>query len=144
MGKIDIDRLELLVPRLADDPRVSLAFLFGSYARGQAGPLSDVDIALRLADGVARECYAEIRLAYMATVAQVLGDDRVDVIVLNTAPPLLAHEAIRGRVLFERSPEERVRFVVDVQRRYLDLKHLYAIDAAYLRERLARGTYGKP
>ena len=73
-----------------------------------------------------------------------LRDDRVDVVILNTAPPLLRHQVVMGRILFERSPEARVEFIVDVQRKYLDLKSFYAIDHAYTKQRLKDGTFGQP
>lgn len=143
-GRIEISRLETLIPLLAADQGIVLAFLFGSYARGQSGPLSDVDLAILLSPGVPSDQYLEYRLRYIAEASRVLNDGRVDVVVLNTAPPLLSHEAIKGRVLFERSPEERVEYIVRVQRIYLDLKPFYAIDHAYMEQRLKEGRFGKP
>lgn len=37
------DRMKDLAPILEKDKRVKFAYLFGSRARGQAGPLSDTD-----------------------------------------------------------------------------------------------------
>ncbi len=143
-GKIAIERIAMLIPIFAADEGIVLAFLFGSYARGAAGNLSDVDLALLLAPSVPMAKYLNYRLQYIEQAMRALRDDRVDVVLLNTAPPLLKHEAIKGRVLFERSPEARVKFVVDTQRKYLDLKYYYAIDYAYLRQRLKEGTFGQP
>ncbi len=140
---IDIRGLGSVIPILAADEGVVLAYLFGSYACGTANTLSDLDIALLLGAQVPRDAYFDYRARYVATISAALRDDRIDVVLLNSAPPLLAHEAIKGRVLFERSPEARVHFEVGVQRKYLDLKHLYAIDHAYMRRRLAEGTYGQ-
>ena len=143
-GKIDIDRLENLIPSFENDPGIVLAYLFGSYAVGAPSALSDVDIAILLAPNVPREKYLDYRVKYISLTARLLHDDRVDVIVLNAAPPLLAHQAIKGKALFERSPEARVKFEVDTQRKYLDLKSFYAIDAAYTRQRILEGRFGKP
>ncbi len=143
-GKIEINRIEQLAPMFAADPGIVLAFLFGSYAQNRANTLSDVDLALLLSSEIPPEKYLDYRLHYATAAMQALHDDRVDVVILNTAPPLLAHEAIKGHVLFERSPEARVRYTVDVQRRYLDLKSFYAIDYAYMRQRLKEGTFGQP
>lgn len=144
VGKIEMSRIDDLEPAFAMDESVLLAFLFGSYARGEENGLSDVDVALLLSPDVPREKYFDIRLRYANRIAQSLHDDRVDVVILNTAPPLLRHEAIKGRVLFERSPETRVQFIVDVQRKYLDLKPFYAIDHAYMHKRLKEGRFGQP
>jgi predicted nucleotidyltransferase len=95
-GKIEISRIEQLVPTFAADDAIVLAFLFGSYAHGQGNALSDVDIALVLSSSVPPGNYLDYRLRYFSEVSKVLHDDRVDVIILNHAPPLLAHEAITG------------------------------------------------
>lgn len=144
IGRLDLARLNALVPLLEQDRGIELAYLFGSYARNAANALSDVDVALLLAPSVSHDQYLDYRLRYFSTISELIHDDRVDVVVLNGKPPLLAHEAIKGRLLFERSPEARVAFVVDVQRRYLDLKYFYAIDYEYMRERLKEGRFGQP
>jgi len=143
-GKIAIERIGTLIPVFAADAGIVLAYLFGSYARGTAGNLSDVDIALLLAPSVPKAEYLNYRLKYITQVMRALRDDRVDVVLLNMAPPLLKHEAIKGRVLFERSPEVRVEFIMDTQRKYLDLKYFYAIDYAYMWQRFKEGTFGQP
>ncbi len=142
-GKIDVTRLTSLAPTFAEDAGIVLAFLFGSYAHDQANLTSDVDLALLLSRDVTPEQYLDYRLKYANLAMEALRDDRVDVVILNTAPPLLRHEVVKGRILFERSPEARVEFIVDVQRKYLDLKPFYAIDYAYMKQRLKDGTFGK-
>lgn len=142
--EIDITRLDALVPLFGTDEGIVLAFLFGSHARGHAGPLSDVDLGILLAPSVSRDQYLDYQLKYIDEVSRLLHDDRVDLIILNTASPLLAHEAIRGRLLFERSPEARVDYIVGVQRKYLDLKPFYAIDHRYMEQRLKEGKFGQP
>lgn len=143
-GKIEINRIEKLIPVLRDDPGIVLAYLFGSYAAGNQSALSDVDIAILLAPNVSRAAYMQYRLNYLSLAAKIFQDDRVDVVILNAAPPLLAHQAIKGRLLFERSPEARVEYVVSAQSKYLDLKWFYAIDSNYMARRIKEGTFGQP
>ena len=60
--KTVLDRATIIarcVDFFAVEPHVSVAYLFGSYARDQAGPLSDVDIAVPLDDGVAEADYLD-------------------------------------------------------------------------------------
>ncbi len=142
--RIDLSRLDQLVSLFAADEATELAFLFGSHARGEAGALSDIDIALLLSPAVPRDKYLSYRLKYSAAIAEVIRDDRVEILILNTAPPALAHQVIRGRVLYERTAEARVQFIVDVQRKYLDLKPFYAIDHAYMQQRLKEHRFGQP
>ena len=143
-GRIDIGRIDKLIPTFAGDKGILLAFLFGSHAHGEGSAMSDVDLALLLAPSVLPDNYLDYRSRYFSLAAHTLQDDRIDVVILNTAPPLLAHEALKGRVLFERSPEARVAYMVNVQRKYLDLKYLYALDYSYMRKRLKEGTFGQP
>ncbi|HEX9244071.1 MAG TPA: nucleotidyltransferase domain-containing protein [Anaeromyxobacter sp.] len=77
------------------------AYLFGSSATGMAQPHSDVDVAIYAAR------IPDEPFGYEATVAaelmSALSTDRVDVVVLNRAPPLLYHRVLRdGQRLFSR------------------------------------------
>jgi hypothetical protein len=67
--------------------RIVLAYLFGSLARGQETGLSDVDIAVLLEDLPTDLLGFTLKLIDELSV--ILGD-RVDLVFLNEAPPLLA------------------------------------------------------
>ena len=79
MVSVDIDALG----RYFGSRRHVLAYLFGSHARGQAGPLSDVDTAIFLDNSVAFDRYFDERLEMTGGVMDVLGVDEVDVAILN-------------------------------------------------------------
>src|ERR1700681_2023078 len=66
-----------LIETTAADPGVVAAYLFGSLARGTAGPLSDVDVALLIRD--AREADA-ICERTMDALCRRLRTGRVEVI----------------------------------------------------------------
>lgn len=78
-------------------PEVKLAVLFGSTARGNAGPGSDVDLGLLL------DPYSpELRFRVEAELGRAAGRP-VDVVLLDDAPPLLRFEIAReGILLFQR------------------------------------------
>lgn len=78
-------------------PEIRLAVLFGSTARGEGRPSSDVDIGLIL------EPYsAEVRFRVDAQLGRAAGRE-VDTVLLDGAPPLLRFEVTRdGILLFER------------------------------------------
>ena len=78
-------------------PEIRLAVLFGSMARGEGRPSSDVDIGLIL------EPYsAEVRFRVDARLGRAAGRE-VDTVLLDDAPPLLRFEVSRdGILLFER------------------------------------------
>jgi predicted nucleotidyltransferase len=77
-------------PRLADafrtDPRVVAVYLFGSVARGTEGPLSDVDVAILLAEPIDAADASGLAVEYTTAVLGTLGTDEASVVLLNTAP----------------------------------------------------------
>lgn len=89
--------LERLGRTAASFPEVRLAVLFGSTARGKAGPRSDVDL------GILLEPYSpEVRCKVEAELGRA-ARKAVDVVLLDEAPPLLRFEITRdGVLLFER------------------------------------------
>ncbi|HFD40587.1 MAG TPA: nucleotidyltransferase domain-containing protein [Anaerolineae bacterium] len=133
-------RLQADNPKLAEifeRRQVTLAYLFGSQATGQAGPLSDVDIAVLLPPGTPASRWSAIQLALTNDLIDLLGCNQVDVVVLNRAPPLLADRVVRyGQVLFESDPLQRVRFETETLRRYLDTKPLRKLLWTYLERQI--------
>lgn len=113
---------EAMAERLADlgqvEPAVELVVLFGSAAKGRARPRSDVDIAVR-GDGP-----ADLDALYLILAPRV-GTDRLDLVDLRRAGPLLAFEVARhGRLLFERAPGAFRGFQALASRRYCDTAKL--------------------
>jgi len=131
------DPYAALLDALARDPRVRLAYAFGSAARGVAGPLSDVDLAVLLAPMPTWDEEQELRAALAAI------EPKVDVVLLNTAPPVLRYEVITsGRCLVARDPAEHAEFEITSLSRFLDFQPFRRVQQAYLRERVEerRGT----
>ena len=91
-----------LVERLAEllDPREEIleAYLFGSHARGQAQPHSDVDVAVYVDDARAVDTGYGYRANLTTDLMAGFGCNDVDVVVLNRAPPLLYHRVLRDGV----------------------------------------------
>ena len=91
-----------LVARLAGllDPRAEIleAYLFGSHARGQAQPHSDVDVAVYIDDARADDTGYGYRANLTTDLMAGLAFNDVDVVVLNRAPPLLYHRVLRDGV----------------------------------------------
>ncbi|MGE0315784.1 MAG: nucleotidyltransferase domain-containing protein [Lautropia sp.] len=94
---------EALRSRLAAalDPRAEVleAYLFGSQATGSAQLHSDIDVAVfvdasRCPTGGTFGYEADLTAALMAA----LGESRVDLVVLNRAPPLLYHRVLRDGI----------------------------------------------
>ncbi|MBU0653316.1 MAG: nucleotidyltransferase domain-containing protein [Proteobacteria bacterium] len=126
-----------LTPILEKEKRVKFAYLFGSRARGQAGPLSDTDIAVYLDR---RINHGEYRLKLMEKLAKFLKNDRLDLVVLNQAPPLLRHEIVKyGRILKE-DALRRIPFEAEVIRECLDTAYLRQVQRVALVENIRKGA----
>ena len=115
---------------------VVLAYLFGSHARGDAGPLSDVDIAVLFHPIVAQDERFQRALQLMGELGSVFGRDDVCVSDLAAASPLLRHRVYYdGRLLFCSDEAERVRFEVATLRDYVDTEPLRRIKRQYVLQR---------
>ena len=117
---------------LAADSRVDAVYGFGSHVRGTAGPRSDIDLAVLLSRDI--RLVEELRLR--ANVVDVLGRDDIDLVRLNSAPPLLRHEIIStGHRLFVRDADAVDRFERRCLREYLDTRYLRTVQRRLARER---------
>jgi uncharacterized protein len=135
------DRLRVTLDR----DGVVAASLFGSQAAGKAGPLSDVDLAVWLDPGLSDAERFRLRLELIGHAASALGTNEVDLVVLNDAPPLLKHRALRSRVLLlDRDAILRLRLESRAVTEYLDTKPLRDRLARAMRRRLAEGSFGRP
>lgn len=122
---------------------IEAIYLFGSVAEGQAGPLSDLDVGVLLAEPAARSYSMDRRLTLIADVGHACRRPDVDVVILNEATPLLAYEVVgQGLLLFERDRDQRVAFEARAAGQYLDFAPFLATSAGYLKRQLRGGTYG--
>jgi predicted nucleotidyltransferase len=89
------------------EPFIKLAYLFGSRAVGSEGPISDFDIAVLYSKTPLPDM--RYRLAHKLTA--LLVSDKVDVLVLNSAPVELSYAVIAtGLLAYEVSATERVEY----------------------------------
>jgi len=120
------------------------AYLFGSQARQDGQPHSDVDVAVCVdrahlevsAFGYGAELTAEL--------ISLLQRNDVDVVVLNQAPPLLYHRVLRdGLRLCARDAAATTTREGRALSRYCDyVPHLRKIDGAHT-ARVKDGSFGR-
>jgi predicted nucleotidyltransferase len=116
---------------------ILIAYLFGSYATNTATPLSDIDVALLVTQSrLAYDIY--YRLDITADLLSVLHANKVDVVILNKAPPILAHRVMRHGIVVENKDDQaRILFEVNTLKKYIDTKRLREIQSMYVRKWLA-------
>jgi len=128
--------------RLCRENGVSLAVLFGSRATGKAGEGSDIDLAVWL-DGTDQAAGTRLearrRLLLLRQLINYLKTDRVDMVVLNRASPLMKFQVARhGKPLFQKKPTLFADFCSRALREHGDARVFYQATEAYLQNSIKR------
>jgi predicted nucleotidyltransferase len=120
------------------------AYLFGSAATGSAQAHSDVDVAVYLREPRPPASPFGYVADLTTALMRGLGVNRVDVVVLNDAPPLLYHRVLRDGVrILARDLRATTAREGQALSRYCDfLPQLEKIDAAH-RARTEGGRFGR-
>lgn len=122
MDRPALDRLRRVVARVLDAQPVAVAaaYAYGSRVHGRPSPLSDVDLALVLAnDGAPEDPLLAERLA--ARIAMQLGTGvEIDVHLARDLPLGVRGRAVAGVLVYERDPRRRVEFETSTRRHYFD------------------------
>lgn len=118
-------------------PGSAAVLLFGSAARGQLRPDSDIDVAALFE--YTRTPSVEERLVLQQRLEEAVQRD-VDLVVLNDAPTILARQALTyGRVIACPNPRVYHEFVIRLATEYADFKRIRKpIEDAVIRRRVLR------
>jgi len=113
----------------AAEPAVLAAWVFGSRARGEGRPGSDLDVAILTTGGAAAAGIEDGLAAELA--GRTLLD--VDVLRLESLGPVLALEVVAtGQRVFARDPLRADEVEERIRREYLDTAHLRRVQNHYL------------
>ena len=130
------DVAQRLITFLEERFEVDAVWLFGSQARGDALPVSDIDLAVLF-----RRAPEAIALLDAKAHASLLADRPVDLVDVERASPILAMQVLRhGRLLVDNDPSRRLRFSAAVPGRREDL---LLIRRPIERRLLERVTHGR-
>jgi predicted nucleotidyltransferase len=132
------DNIQRLFPEaevyLQSHPAVVFAYLFGSLAKRKPTPLSDVDIAIFLTDGVN---VAETKLGILGRLTDIIQTDEIDLVVLNTANlPLINYILKNHQLIVDKKPFDRHLFESLAMRKYFDFS---IKESAMLKRRYLNG-----
>jgi predicted nucleotidyltransferase len=135
-----IKKLQMQLEGIED---IACAYLFGSIVTGHMTEESDIDIAVLLntQDNIRR--YAEISRLLSEQLVRALSTDKVDLVILNTADPLLRFEvAVKGKLIFERQLEAADNFKIKAIKMHMDSEKFYELDKQAIKKFLSEMKQG--
>jgi hypothetical protein len=141
MKKIIVEQSNKLADFFSNQRYVKLAYLYGSAAKGKAGKLSDVDIAVLFDDSLSKKERFKLQLELIGDIAALLKTDKVDLVDINEAPLSLKFEIIKANCpVFVRDRMLKINFEQEVMSRYLDRRYYEKRAASeYLKKVAAKG-----
>ena len=105
-----------VVAALRKTRAVKAVILFGSYARGEQKPLSDIDICV-----VTEQTISDALKANIASLAS----EKVELSFFWDLPPMVRYNVLRdGKMLLSRDREFMHDAVVATMSEYLDFQHI--------------------
>ena len=114
-------QLREFLSRNAEREGIAAAYLFGSVARGTAGPRSDVDVGILYEEDPPLTLEG-LGLRLEGDLESLLGKP-VQVVVLNRAPVDLTIRVLRdGKLLVDRDRSKRIGFEVRARFDFWDLE----------------------
>lgn len=89
------------IREVLDEAPVTVGVLYGSQARGDATPSSDVDLAVAFDESLSSVERTRARVALIERIGTVLGIDNVDVVPLTEVSSRLYQEILEdGHILY--------------------------------------------
>ena len=113
---------EKIKKTLEKERNILFAYIFGSYARGEARENSDIDLAIYV-KRVPKDIFK-----YESKIASKIEKEikkQVEVRVLNRLPSLLQSRIMKeGNLVFSKNEKERIKFETFAMSNYLDFSYL--------------------
>lgn len=117
-----------------NEPKVVMAFLFGSAAKGREMKESDVDLGVWIEDGYSLDDVNKIWKD-----AEILIGKNIDLIVLNQARPTIGWSALRGKPIIIKDYRLYLRKMLEISSEAEDFQE-FVLDFWNLRKKL-KGTF---
>ena len=116
--------LESITQRLrafgCSHPEIEAVFVFGSVASGAARRDSDLDVAVLLREDTGGVAVGDLRLNYSVEI-EGLANVPADIVILNSAGPILRHQVLRkGRMVYTADEKRTHRFIGDALVEFYD------------------------
>jgi len=131
--------IERLRPVIARQPGVAVAWLFGSAARGEMRPDSDVDVGVVFAPGLPAAEREGVLVDLSSRLEAATAPHPIEVVALEDQGYVFVHRALRdGKRIVVNDEERRVDFESDALVRYLDWKPTWDLAANEQQEGMRR------
>lgn len=138
----DLDLARLQEAVAIDEVR--LAVLFGSYATGDAGSLSDLDIGVWFRDETTRSRRIELLDEITVAIVDATGIEAVDLVDLEAVGPRIGYEALATGTLIHGDQSVADAIETTFLVRKLDFQPVKRAWDRALESRIRDGTYGRP
>lgn len=133
---ISLDKVAKTLEESIQHSSVIACYLYGSFARGEATSLSDLDIAILWAE----KASARVRKRELLRLSQELSEKlgyEVDVRSLNEASLELQFRVVtEGKVIFCENKSRRLEFEDRTVMHFLDFKPMIAMYNQYMHHRI--------
>ncbi|VVB90480.1 Uncharacterised protein [uncultured archaeon] len=85
--------------------------------------MSDVDIGVLVDEKLFKKDRFDLELKLISEIAILIKKNKIDLVVLNEAPLLLAHNIIKNGIILKSDETERVKFETKILSMYIDEKY---------------------
>lgn len=111
------DAINKILSKLLDSPQIWIVYLFGSSLKDKNKSASDIDVAIYTSSDFSWQDYY---LLY-GELTKALHSDRIDLVWLNRADPILKFEIIKnGKVLYFKEADLLNDFELKAKKNYYD------------------------
>lgn len=141
--KLSLEQKRKIVDYFRRRTEVAGVYLYGSQT-GDAGPLSDVDVAVIMTHKTPKDKYLDFQLEYINGVQSIVKVDlAADVKILNEDYALIYQTAVigKGELIVNNRPKEVEAFVHRVGMLYPDFYPVLQNYYFQMNQRLEEGTY---
>lgn len=120
------EEIKKIVAYCKSKPEIKLAYIFGSQANGETGPISDYDFAFYVGMKDSGKIF-DLQIKLINDLSDVIKVDseKIDIVMINTVEkPELLYDIIKeGKLIFEREPY-RVLVEPKIMNRYFDFRQM--------------------
>ncbi|MFH1856406.1 MAG: nucleotidyltransferase domain-containing protein [Candidatus Omnitrophota bacterium] len=136
---INFRKIEPRIEKFCGKFNIVLMYIFGSYALGNAGKISDLDVAVLSEKGI----NLDKTLILIEELQKIFAEEAVDFVDLKLAPLTLIHRVLKeGRCLYAQSLEVKIEFETKKESLYYDTAFLRKEHFEAMKRRIRNGSFG--